>query len=94
MRLAHRPPPKRAGQATGPRRLNGFAMDVAATASFLGDTEKGTRAKIARGLLPYHRLGSRVICLRDELEAYLRQLPGITAAEAIKNIARRQGDKT
>jgi hypothetical protein len=33
----------------------------------LGDSEKGIRAKVARGLIPYRRLGSRIIFVDDEI---------------------------
>jgi hypothetical protein len=84
-----RPPKKQAGQATGRRRLNGAVLDVPAMADRLGDTEKGIRAKIARGLLPYRRLGGRIAFLSDEVDAFLHQLPGVSVAEALANIAAR-----
>jgi hypothetical protein len=87
-----RPPKKRPGVPTGPRRLNGAAMDVATAALELGDTAKGTRAKIARGLLPHRRLGGRIVILRDELRSFLAQLPGVTVDQALENIAARNGE--
>lgn len=92
MTSQRRPPRKQAGVATGPRRLNGELLDVATAARELGDTENGTRAKIARGLLPHRRLGGRIVILRDELHAFLRQLPGVTVAQALENVAARQGE--
>ncbi len=65
-------------------------MDVPAFADFLGDSQKGVRSKIARGLLPHRRLGGRVIVLRDEVESFLRALPGVTPAQAVENIASRR----
>jgi hypothetical protein len=87
------PPPKQAGKRTGKRRLNGDeVLDIPASASFFGDTEKGIRGKVARGLVPYHRLGGRIILLRSELTAYLAQLPGVTVAQALANVAARAGE--
>jgi hypothetical protein len=89
-----RPPPrKRAGQATGRRRLDGAeVLDIPASCGITGDTEKGTRSKIARGLLPHRRLGGRIILLRSELIEYLRRLPGVTLDEALHNAAARMGE--
>jgi len=86
-----KPPAKRTGVATGPRRLDGAVLDVATMARDLGDTEKGIRAKVARGLLPYRRLGSRICFLRDDVSAYLRRLPGVSVDEALANGKARTG---
>jgi hypothetical protein len=87
------PPPKRAGRASGRRRLDGAVKDVAGVAAFLGTTEKAVRAQIARGLLPHRRLGGRVVVIADELVEYLRRLPGVTLDEAVRNVATRAGDE-
>lgn len=87
-----RPPRKKAGVPTGPRRLNGDLLDVATVALELGCSEKATRSRIGRGLLPHRRLGSRIVILRAELHAFLRQLPGITVDQALENIAARNGE--
>ena len=84
------PPRKRAGQTTGPRRLDGAVLDVATMARELGDTEKGIRAKVARGLLPYRRLGARIVFVREDVAAYLRQLPGVTVGQALENLRARE----
>jgi len=82
-------PRKRAGVATGPRRLDGAVLDVTTMARELGDSDKGIRSKISRGLLPYRRLGSRIVFLRTEVQDYLRQLPGVTVAQALENVRNR-----
>ncbi len=58
-----RPPRKRKGQGSGPRRLNGVVLDVPAAAELLGATEKVVRARAARGLLPWRRWGGRILFL-------------------------------
>jgi hypothetical protein len=90
--IERRPPKKRIGQATGPRRLDGRVKDVATIARELGDTEKGIRAKVTRGLIPYRRLGSRIIFVDDEISAWLRQLPGVGVDQALENLAARGGE--
>ncbi len=87
------PPKKRKGQGTGPRRINGFVLDIATGAQFAGWTEKAMRARVGRGRVPYRRDGGRIIFIRDELETFLRRLPGVGVDEALKNErARRTGD--
>jgi hypothetical protein len=88
------PPRKRAGVATGPRRIDGEALDVAGGAAMIGLTVKAIRARVARGLLPHRRMNGRIILLRSELLAYLQQLPGVTLSEALANRARRPGRPT
>lgn len=87
----NRPPKKKSGQARGRRSLNGKLRDLATQALLLGDTEKGLRAKVSRGLVPYRRLGGRIVFLAEEIEAWLRQLPGVGVEEALTNARARQG---
>ena len=82
-------PRKRAGVPTGPRRLNGLVLDVATMARELGCTEKRVRSQAARGFLPYRKDGGRVVFLRHEVLAFLDRLPGVTAEQALANIAQR-----
>ena len=86
-----KPPTKRAGQAIGPRTINGAAMDMAHGAAFLGETEKTARAQVARGILPYRRLGGRVVFLKTELEEFLQALEGVKLEEALANLRTRAG---
>lgn len=85
------PPKKQKGQARGRRSLNGKLRDVATQARLLGDTEGGLRAKVSRGLVPYRRLGGRIVFLEEEIEAWLRRLPGVSVTEALANVQARQG---
>lgn len=87
------PPRKRAGQATVRRRFDGALRDVGTQAGEWGITEKALRAQVARGLIPYRRLGGRIVFLRDEVAAFLRQLPGVTTEQALANVAARNGDE-
>jgi hypothetical protein len=84
------PPTKKAGQAKGPRSLNGEVLDVAAVAALLGATVKTVRARAARGLLPCRRWGSRLIFLHAEVLAFLGQLEGTSVQEALQNVATRR----
>lgn len=86
------PPPKRAGQGVGPRRLTGQVLDVAGAAQFIGCSEKAVRARAARGLLPHRRWSGRLIFIRPQLAAFLEQLPGVTPEQALRNLATRSGD--
>jgi hypothetical protein len=88
----HKPPRRKPGTGTGPRKIAGEALDVRSTAALLGGTELQTRGLISRELIPYRRLGGRIIVLRAELEAFLAGLPGVTAAEAAQNAAARRSE--
>jgi hypothetical protein len=83
------PPKKRSGQGKGPRSLNGLVLDVRTGAALIGDSEKGIRGKIARRLIPFRRLGGRIVFLRAELEAWLKLLDGCPLEEALKNLRQR-----
>jgi excisionase family DNA binding protein len=58
-------------------------------ARLLGNSEKSIRQCVARRTLPFRKLGGRVIFLKDELEAFLRDLPGCSLDEARANAAAR-----
>lgn len=90
--MKQRPPIKRAGTATGRRRFDGATKDIAGLAARMGVTEKALRAQVARGLIPYRRFGGRIIFLADEVDAFLRQLPGVTLDQALANVAARAGE--
>jgi len=85
------PPTKRAGQASGRRRLDGEILDVTTTAALIGVSEKCIRARVARRLIPHRRWGSRVVFLRAELLDFMRQLAGVSVDEALSNVAQRSG---
>jgi hypothetical protein len=85
------PPPKQKETCKTPRRFNGALRDIPGEAARLGMTEKTLRAQVARGLIPHRRLGGRIVFLADEVDTYLRQLPGVTAEEALANVAARTG---
>jgi len=93
------PPRKRSGEKradgtpkwSGPRRFDGAIRDVDGIAAFLGETPKQTRAQVARGLLPHRRLGGRIVFLVEEVQEFLRKLPGVNAEEALANVATRNG---
>lgn len=84
------PPRKKPGQGCGPRRIDGLALDVRGAAVFLGTTEKTLRGMVARRLIPFRRLNSRIVFLRSELENFLVSLPGCQPTEAKANQEARQ----
>ncbi len=75
---------KAQGRERNPK--NGATLRIWEAAIYLGETEAVVRSRIKRGVLPYRRLGGRIVLLRSELDAYLMALPGITLEEARKNI--------
>lgn len=83
------PPKKKPGQGLGPRTIAGAALDVRGGSHFLGWSEKRTRRLIERKLIPFRRLGGRIVFLRSELEAWLQSLDGCSLDEAQANQAAR-----
>jgi hypothetical protein len=89
----HKPPKRQPGWGQRARRLSGEALDVASTSLLLGQSELQTRSQISRAILPYRRLGGRIICLRSEILSYLNnELPGVTLEQARANLAKRRGE--
>jgi hypothetical protein len=83
------PPKKQDGEGTGPRTVNGVALDVRCGSLFLGWSEKRTRGLIERKLIPYRKQGGRIFFIRSELEQWLANLPGVTLDEAKENVEAR-----
>ena len=84
------PPKKQPGQGCGPRTIDGAALDVRSASALLGAKEKQTRGLVARRLIPFRRLGGRIIFLRSELLAWLSALDGCSLGEALQNVVERK----
>jgi len=85
--VSNQTPPKK---KRGHRTINGAALDVRSAAALLGMTEKTLRGMIARQLVPFRRLNSRIIVLRSELEIWLQTLDGCTLDDARINMEQRR----
>lgn len=59
-------------------------LSVKEAAAFLGMTQDALRARIKRRVVPFRRLGGRVMLLRSELEQYIARLPGVDTDEALE----------
>jgi hypothetical protein len=86
------PPKKQKDKPTGRRRFDGDLLDVEGLGAWWGQNEKQTYSQLRRGLLPHRRLAGRIVFVRSELIEFLRQLPGVTVAQAIANVAARNGE--
>jgi Helix-turn-helix domain len=64
-------------------------LTVAQYAAEHGITDRAAWMAIYRGLIPHRRKGRKVIIFRDELEAFLKALPGVTVEEATAKAAER-----
>jgi hypothetical protein len=73
-----------------PRRINGAGMDVTTCSVHCGWSEKKTWRLVDRKLIPFRRLGGRIIFLRAEIEQWLQGLDGCNLAEARNNLEQRQ----
>jgi hypothetical protein len=60
-------------------------LDVRTGTAFIGGTEKYMRGLVARRLIPFRRLGGRIVFVRSELEQWLLSLEGCTVEEARAN---------
>lgn len=61
-------------------------LTVPEAAREIGTTDRALWMQIYRGRFPHRRWGKKVVILRDELEEFLRTLPGLTAAEATARV--------
>lgn len=83
--MVRTPPKKQPGQGCGPRTIDGVCLDVRTGSAFLGWSEKQTRGLVARGLIPYRRLGGRIVFIKKELEQWVTGLEGVALDEAMIN---------
>lgn len=67
-------------------------LDVVEAANLLGTTPKAVRQRVARRTLPFRKLGGRIIFLKEQLEEFVRDLPGCSVEEAQANMMARGGD--
>ena len=59
-----------------------IALTVPQAAKIAGKSERAVWLDIYRHRFPHRRQGRKVIVLRDELLAFLKSLPGVSAEEA------------
>lgn len=62
-------------------------------AELLGKTERSLRGLVARRMIPFRKLGSRVVFIASEIDAWLAAMPGVTLSEAEENMAVRRGGR-
>jgi len=67
------------------RQFNGALLGIAEASVLIGNSERSLRAMIANGVVPFRKLGSRVVFRKIELEKFLEGLPGITLRDAEAN---------
>ena len=72
------------------KTINGQLLDVANAAELLGVSQRSLRARVRRKLIPYRKLDHRVVFRRDELEAFVEALPGVSVEEAQRNVEARK----
>ncbi|WHZ25324.1 MAG: hypothetical protein OJF51_000119 [Nitrospira sp.] len=64
--------------------------DVAQVAELLNCSTKAVRHKVARRLIPWQKIGKRLVFKKTELDRFLKSLPGTSAVEAELNWKARQ----
>jgi excisionase family DNA binding protein len=61
-------------------------LGVPETAEMLNTTQRAIWQRIYRHQIPFRRWGKRVLIPVDELEEFLKALPGTTAKEAVTSV--------
>lgn len=61
-------------------------LTVPEAAARLGISERAAWQRIYRGQLPHRRWGRRVIIPQDELEEFIKALPGCSVEEALEEM--------
>lgn len=86
--------PPRRGSVKGKRRpVNGeLLVDLAGASAMVGLKEKAIRARCERRLIPFRKLGGRLVFVRRELEDFVAALDGCPLEEALANLRQRGGD--
>lgn len=69
----------------------GLVLTVSQLAARLGLTERAIRGRVARHLIPFKKMGARVVFLGAEIDAWLASLPGCSLAEVQQNVDMRRG---
>jgi len=64
-----------------------IALTVPQSTKISGLSERATWLLIYRGRFPHRRMGRKVVVLRDELLAFLKNLPGVSPEEATARAA-------
>jgi excisionase family DNA binding protein len=67
------------------RTIDGQLLGVSEASRMIGNSERSLRALVAKGAVPFRRLGSRVVFRKTELEKFLDGLPGVTLRDAEAN---------
>ena len=63
-------------------------LTVPQAAMFLGRSPRAVWHLIYLNKIPHRRLGSRVIIPADELEEFIKALPGVRVGEALETVFR------
>ncbi len=67
------------------RTINGAYLGVPEASAFLGISERSLRWHADQKLIPFRRLGSRIVFRRAELNEFFDRLPGVSLNEARQN---------
>jgi excisionase family DNA binding protein len=73
------------------RRVRGqMGIDVLEASELTGFTQPALRARVRRNLIPYRRIGGRVLFSREELAAWWKAQPGCSLEQARANLKARR----
>lgn len=74
------------------RTFDGIVLDVNTCGTVLGTSERVIRGLVAKKIIPYRRLGGRIVFIKTEIETWLANLSGCSLDEARRNLKLR-GDE-
>ncbi len=75
-----KPPKKRQ------RSFDGEVLDVSSVAAtYFGGSRRTVENQVARKLIPFKRLGGRIIFLKTELNEFFSRLDGVSVEDAIRH---------
>jgi excisionase family DNA binding protein len=66
-------------------------LTIDGLAELLGKKRKAVEKLVERRLVPYRKLGKRIIFSRSELTKFFDKLPGVTLEEAERRVEERMG---
>jgi excisionase family DNA binding protein len=64
----------------------GPLLDVSSAATLLGQSEKWIRKRVERRQIPFRKVGARVLFATQDLQNFLKALPGTTVQEALERL--------
>ena len=69
----------------------GAVLSLKEVAARIRRTERAVRHMVARRTIPFRKIGVKLVFFEDEIGRWLREAPGVSAEEAVRNLEARSG---